>query len=140
MDEERLARIEAQLAVADLVHDYARAIRREAHEDIPALFAPDGTFEVRSGWPDRSDFAVRQRFETPDALAAFLIEGRGKPHPVPLIHNLMIEVDGDTATANAMMSAAIPGTDRSVTGEYHDSFVRQEGRWVFSSRIYTVYP
>lgn len=139
MSEARLARIEAHIAIADLVHGYARAVRREAYEDIPALFAPGGTFEVRSGAPDKAEFTVRQRFETPEALAAFLIEGRGRPHPVPLIHNLMIEVSGDTAEANAMMVATITGTDKEVRGEYHDSFVKQDGRWLFASRVYMVF-
>ncbi|WP_232492478.1 nuclear transport factor 2 family protein [Novosphingobium kaempferiae] len=139
MSEERLARIEAHIVIADLVHGYARAVRREAYEDIPALFAPGGTFEVRFGAADKAEFAVRQRFETPDALAAFLIEGRGRPHPVPLIHNLMIAVSGDTAEANALMVAAITGTDKEVRGEYHDRFVKQDGRWLFASRVYTVF-
>ncbi|PNU04201.1 nuclear transport factor 2 family protein [Novosphingobium guangzhouense] len=139
MTEERLARIEAQIAIADLVYGYARAVRREAYEEIPALFAPTGTFEVRSGAPDRAEHVVRQRFETPEALAAFLMEGKGKPHPVPLIHNLMITVAGDTARANAMMVAPITGTDKKVMGEYHDSFVRLDGCWLFDARIYTVF-
>lgn len=139
MTEDRLARIEARSAIADLVHGYARAVRREAYEDIPGLFAPTGTFEVRSGAPDRAEHVVRQRFETPQALAAFLLEGKGRPHPVPLIHNLMIEVTGDTAQANAMMVARITGTDKEVTGEYHDRFVRLDGRWLFDARIYTVF-
>ncbi|WP_404482547.1 nuclear transport factor 2 family protein [Novosphingobium sp. BL-52-GroH] len=137
--EARIARIEAQAAIADLVHGYARAVRREAYEDIADLFAAEGTFELRSGHPDRPEFAVRQRFETPQALVAFLAEGRGRPHPVPLIHNLMAEVDGDSARGNAMMVATITGTDKTVTGEYHDSFVREAGEWRFAARIYTVF-
>lgn len=137
--EERIGRIEAQGAVADLVHAYARAVRREAYEDILALFAEGGTFEVRSGHPDRAEFAVRQRFESPQALVAFLMEGKGRPHPVPLIHNLMVEIEGEVASANAMMVASITGTDKVVTGEYNDSFVRVGGEWRFSARIYTVF-
>jgi len=135
MTEDRLARIEAQSAIADLVHGYARAVRREAYEDIPGLFASTGTFEVRSGAPDRAEHVVRQQFDTPQALVAFLLEGKGRP----LIHNLMIEVTGDTARANAMMVARITGTEKEVTGEYHDRFVRLDGRWLFDARIYTVF-
>jgi len=137
--EARLERIEAQTAIADLVHHYARAVRREAYEDLAALFVAGGTFEVRSGRPDRAEYTVRQRFDTPHALVAFLSEGKGKPHPVPLIHNLMIEVEGDAARSNAMMTASITGTDKQVTGEYHDSFARVDGKWRFAARIYTVF-
>lgn len=135
----RVDRLEAESAIAALVHAYARAVRREEVEQVAGLFIPTGTFEVRGGHPDRAGFTVRQRFETPETLVAFLLQGKGKPHPVPLLHNLMIEVTGDTATANSMMAAPIHGTDREVFGEYRDSFVRVDGRWLFSARIYTVY-
>ena len=135
----RIERLEAESAIADLVHAYARAVRREEVEQLADLFIPTGAFEVRGGHPDRAEYKVRMRFETPDALVVYLLEGKGKPHPVPLIHNLMIEVDGDSATANSMMAAPIHGTDREILGEYRDSFVRVAGRWLFSERIYTVY-
>ena len=45
--EARIAAIEARQAITDLVHAYARAIRHDRCEDVPALFAPDGWFEVR---------------------------------------------------------------------------------------------
>jgi hypothetical protein len=137
--EARIDRIEAQTAVADLIHAYARAVRRDEPEQVAALFVPEGTFEVRSGHPDKADFTVRSRFESPEALVVFLVTQKGGPHPVPLIHNLMVEVDGDRATANSMMAAPIYGTDKEVFGEYHDSFVRRDGQWLFSARIYTVY-
>ena len=137
--ERRLDRLESENAIARLIHGYAQAVRREEVERVAGLFIPTGAFEVRGGHPDRAEFTVRQRFETPEALVAFLLQGKGKPHPVPLLHNMMIEVAGDTATANSMMAAPIYGTDHEVFGEYHDSFVRVEGRWLFSSRVYTVY-
>lgn len=135
----RLDRLEAQAAIADLVHAYARAVRRNEPEEVAALFVPEGTFEVRSGQPGSADFSVRARFETPAALVAFLVSQKGGPHPVPLIHNLMITIEGDQAQANAMMAAPIYGTDKHVLGEYHDSFVRRDGTWLFSARIYTVF-
>lgn len=135
----RIDRLESEAAIAGLVHAYARAVRREEVEQVAGLFIPTGTFEVRAGHPDRAEFTMRRRFETPDALVAFLLEGKGRPHPVPLIHNLMIEVEGDAATANSMMAAPIYGTDHEVFGEYRDSFVRVDGCWLFSARIYTVY-
>lgn len=138
--EARIARLEAQAAIADLVHGYARAIRREVYEDVGALFAADGTFEVRTGHPDRAEFTVRSRYDSPRALVAYLLEGKGKPHPVPLIHNLMIEVKGNTASASSVMVASITGTDKEVKGEYRDNFVVVDGCWLFSARIYTVFP
>ena len=136
---ERLDRIEAHIDIADLLHAYARMVRRDQPERVSTLFAPGGTFEIRDGYPDRPDFTVRERLESPEALRAYLLPGKGKPHPIPLIRNLMIEVEGDTATANAMMDGPIMGTNHRVFGEYLDSFVRHEGRWLFAARIFTIY-
>lgn len=135
----RLDRLEAQAAISDLIHEYARAVRRDEPEMVAALFVPEGTFEVRSGHPDKAEFTVRSRFETPGALVAFLVTQKGGPHPVPLIHNLMIAVDDNRATANSVMTARIYGTDKQVFGEYHDSFERRDGTWLFNGRIYTVF-
>jgi len=135
----RIARIEAQAAIADLVHHYARAVRRNEPERVEELFMPNGTFEVRTGHPDRPDFTLRTRFASPQALVAFLVSQKGGPHPVPLIHNLIVTVEGDSATAESVMVATIHGTDKQVRGEYADSFARVDGRWLFCARIYTIY-
>lgn len=137
--EERLDRAESRSAIADLIHGYARFVRYDEPEGIPALFAPDGFFEIRDGHPDRPEFSVRARLEGPEHIGVYLISGKGKAHPIPLIHNLMIEMDGDSASANCVMEARIFGTDHKVFGEYRDSFRRIDGRWLFASRTYTIF-
>jgi hypothetical protein len=134
-----LDRLEAQGAIADLVHAYALAIRREAYEDVAGLFAPGGTFEVHSGQPNEAETTPRQIYASVDELVAFLVAGRGRPGPVPLVHNLVIEVDGDTASANAVMIARILGTGDEILGEYFDRFLRVDGRWLFAGRKYVVW-
>lgn len=134
-----IERLEAQAAIADLVHAYALAVRRDRPEDVEALFAPHGTFEVREGAPDRDDPVTRTLFESPQALVAFLLGSKGQPHPVPLIHNLMIVVEGDVAHASSLMVGPILGTGREVMGEYADSFTRLDGQWRFAKRIYTLF-
>lgn len=136
---ERLDRVEARFAVADLVHAYARLIRRDQPDEAAALFLPEGSFEIRDGYPDRGEYRVRTRLEGRAQIDAYLAPGKGKPHPVPLIRNLMIEVDGDSATANSVMDAQIYGSDVKVRGEYRDSFARVDGRWYFAARAYTIY-
>lgn len=129
----------AKDAIAGLIHGYALAVRRERYEEVAALFVPEGTFEVRRGHPDKDDFTVQQRFETPAELVAFLLEGVGKPHPIPLIHNLMIAVEGERAAATSVMAAPIYGTTHEVMGEYFDSFEKRDDQWLFAGRIYTLY-
>ena len=137
--EERIDAIESRTACADLVHGYARFIRSDQPDKVADLFAPDGTFEVRDGHPDKPEFTVRSRNANRAEVHAHLAPNKGKPHPVPLIHNLSIAVDGDTARGNCVMAARIYGTDIKVTGEYHDSFRRIDGRWYFASRVYTIF-
>ena len=137
--EKRLDHVESQIAISDLVHEYTRLIRRDQSQDVAALFTQDAVFEVRDGHPDQQEFSVRSCIEGRRQIHDYMTQGKGRPHPVPLIHNLMVEVDGDRAHANSMMAAPIYGTDKEVFGEYRDSFERRDGRWLFSARIYTVY-
>lgn len=138
-NEERLDRVEAQLAIADLLHEYARLIRRDQPEEVSALFVPGATFEIRDGHPDSDEFTVRTMLESTEAIHAYMEQGKGKPHPVPIIRNIMVEVDGDNATANALMEAQIYGTEHKISGEYRDTMRRVDGRWLFASRCFTMY-
>jgi hypothetical protein len=131
--------LEARFAVTDLIHAYALAIRRDRPEDAAALFAKDGWFEIRDGHPSKPEFTVRSRLEGRQGVHDYLAPNRGKPHPVPMLHNIMVEVSGDTATATSVMEAIVLGTTHRVLGEYADSFVREDGVWRFASRIYLIY-
>lgn len=137
--EQRLDVMESRLACMDLVHTYARLIRSDQPEGIAALFTEDGTFEGRNGHPDKPEFTQIFRDEGRAAVDAHMLPMKGKPHPIPLIHNLSIEIDGDTARGNCVMEAQIYGTEIKVKGEYHDSFRRVDGKWLFASRVYTVF-
>jgi SnoaL-like domain len=137
--EQRLDAIEARTACADLVHAYARFIRADQPDQVAALFTADGTFEVRDGHPDRSEFTVRSRNMGREEVHAHLAPNKGKLHPVPLIHNLSIAVDGDNAQGNCVMEAQIHGADIKVKGEYNDTFRRIDRRWYFAARTYTIF-
>jgi ketosteroid isomerase-like protein len=52
-----------------------------------------------------------------------------------------IEIDGDVAAVRSHCLEVIrlaDGNTRQVVGEYTDSVVRVDGRWVFAERAYTV--
>jgi SnoaL-like domain len=135
----RLDAIEARFAIADLVHLYARAIRRDLPEDAAALFTEDGWFEIRDGHPSRFGHTVRARLEGRQGVLDYLLPNKGKPHPVPLIHNLLIEITGESATASSLMEAQVLGSGHEVLGEYQDRFRREDGQWRFASRTYTIF-
>lgn len=136
---ERIDSLESRFAVGDVIHRYARHIRYDEPDQVAQLFTPDGTFEIRDGHPDRPDHTIRSRLEGRAQIHAYLAPGKGKPHPVPLIRNLIVAVDGDSATANSVMDAQIYGTAHRVTGEYRDTLTRVDGRWYFAARIYTIF-
>jgi ketosteroid isomerase-like protein len=137
--EKRLDHVESQIAISDLVHEYARLIRRDQSQDVAALFTQDAVFEVRDGHPDQQEFSVRSRIEGRRRIHDYMTQGKGRPHPVPLIHNLVIAVDDDAATGNCVMEGKIYGSEHKVYGEYRDSFKRVEGRWLFASRAFTMF-
>lgn len=136
---ERLDRIESRQAIAELVHAYARHIRQDMPELVPPLFTADGVFEIRSGHPDKPEYTRRSRVEGREALAAYYAQVKGRAHPVPLVHNLSITVDGDTATGDCVMEGQTYGAGGKVIGDYRDSFHRVDGRWLFAERIYTIF-
>jgi hypothetical protein len=137
--EERLDRVESRFAIADLVHTYARHVRYDEPEELGGLFTEDGVFEVRDGHPDRPEFALRNCYDGREAIHAHFAGNKGKPHPIPLIRNLIIELDGDTARSTCVMDGRIYGSDIYNQGEYRDEYRRIDGRWYFSHRIYTIF-
>jgi hypothetical protein len=57
---------------------------------------------------------------------------------LPLIHNLLIDLDGSTAQSSCIMEARSYPPGYQVIGEYRDSY-RFEDRWLFTRRIYTMF-
>lgn len=134
----RLELIEARIAIADLVHTYARNIRAGKGGDCLALFTEDGVFEVREA-PLGSSGAphTRTRLEGHDAILAYLTNGASSEVRVcPMIHNLLIQVNGREAESSSVMRAIV-SNGQGLFGEYQDRF-RYEDRWLFSSRVFTI--
>ncbi len=130
----------AHRAIADLVHGYALAIRRGEAIRCPAMFTQDGSFEVRQA--DPRDSASVQRLslaEGRDAVGRHLAASTSQVRMLPMIHNLIVDIDGDRATASSLMAGQSIPPGYEVIGEYADSFRLEEGQWLFSSRIYTMY-
>lgn len=136
----RLERLEAQGAVADLINRYAQVVRRDCPELTADLYVEHGVFEVRRGFPDREEFTVQSRVVGREAIRAFLLSGKGKVHPVPMVRGLIVEVDGARARANCLMQARLSDGGYGFWGEYHDECVREDGRWLFASRCFTIFP
>jgi len=131
--------LEARAAIADLVHGYARNIRGGKGADCASLFTSDGVFEIRDAPLGSSEApTVRTRLEGQEAIRAYLTGGAASEVRVcPMIHNLMIQVDGGQASSDCVMEA-ITSNGLRMFGEYHDRYLYEDG-WRFVSRIYTIF-
>jgi hypothetical protein len=127
-------------AIADLVHGYALAVRRADPAGAAALFTANGAFETREADPRRwAEWTRRSRAEGRETIAAFIGRSTGRVHMLPMIHNLIVTLDGDRATASSLMVGRQWPGGAEVAGEYADSVLRTAGGWRFLERIYTIY-
>jgi len=136
--EKRLAVLEAREQIKELRYTYAWYASRGQREKIAGLFMPDGIFNLRSG---DQRICLRGREE----ILAYL-EKSMWPHMIfPILHNHVIDVDGDEAVGTCVMEAR---TREKIAeffpdgflGYYHDRAVRQsDGRWLFAERRWFTY-
>ena len=139
-DVAQLEQISAYLGISNLISRYAQVVRYDCPEQVADLYTLDGVFEVRRGAPDKAEHTVRSRDDGREAIRASMAAIKGLPHPVPLIHNLLVEADGDRAIATCVMEGRLSSTGESqFWGEYNDTCARLDGCWFFASRIFTIY-
>ena len=128
-DVKRLSDIEA---IRQLRHRYHHCINDGLYDEIPLLFTEDGWL----------DFSYIGKAEGRATLTKFFA---ATPKVLPFIkqfiHNHIIELDGDRATAVSYMEARTINADEAfiVAGRYDDECVRQNGEWKFKSMIFEAY-
>jgi 3-phenylpropionate/cinnamic acid dioxygenase small subunit len=132
---ERLARLEAERDIRDLMVRYAESLDYGDNHTWAACFANDGDFDVRMrGEPM---FA----HSGPEALAAFAAQHTHAPdvYHKHFLSVPVIEFDGpDRATARTyftMLHERPQGPIVLVIGRYLDNLVRQDSGWVFATRV-----
>lgn len=131
--------LDARAAITDLVYTYALNIRAGNGAECVKLFTADGVFEVREApLGGRGAGRTRSRLTGHDAIASYLARASGSDTRVcPLIHNLLIHVDGPEATSNCVMTSFVWPSGQQFIGEYQDSY-RYETGWRFTSRLFTM--
>lgn len=119
-------------AIAALVHAYAERIDAGDLDGLAALLRD-------AAWrsPARPD-GVRG-IDAIRALYADVILYEGTPRTQHVVTNLVIEVDGDAATARSRFTVlqALPDFPLQpiAAGRYHDGFARRGGVWRFAERM-----
>ena len=135
------ATLTAKADIADLIHRYALNIRSGKGPECAKLYTEDGLFETRMAKPTIADSVqVRKSLTGRDEILQYLLAvAGGGVHVCPLVHNLLIEVDGDQARSSCVMETRTWPAGNEVIGEYHDSFRRTAEGWLFQSRIFTIF-
>ena len=119
--------LEAKDAIRELMATYAQALDACRFADVAACFAPDGEWTTDYG-------AARG----PAEIEAFIrgivpVKGEG-PQRKHYITNIIIKVDGDTASAVSdylIVREADAGLIPVMGGTYRDKFVKTPAGWRF---------
>lgn len=131
--EERLRRLEDAEEIRRLIQDYRR------HLDTHDLVAYGRLFAAEGEWIGGTGYG-----KSPAGITAMLTERLPAPAPGPqsswhLLTDPVIMVDGDRATG--LLTWAWVGKGEGnlpvmrLLGTYEDTYVREQGRWRFRTRI-----
>ncbi len=130
--EQKIQELVDREEIRELIQRYA-VLTAQGHGDLMAgLFTADGAMTVRIPGQADAEFLGR------DALAyRFAATVRGKA--LPMIHNFLISISGDTALGMCSLEMRTADKDQSIIGSgyYEDRFRREDGRWKFSRRNVT---
>ncbi len=118
-------------AIRELLAVYCFKLDAGLHEEMAALFTPDGTWDTAFGTGTGRDGIIAQLRK----IAALSIGPR--PRRAHLTTNIVIELAGDTAAARSnwtVIENHASGPRISSGGEYRDQLVKQNGQWLFKYR------
>jgi hypothetical protein len=135
----RLQVLEDREAIRHLLERYIEFNETRDYRGYSRLFASNGEIRLRRGsatGPENIYQFMQSNFGAPLAANSML---RNAAH---VLSNVIIEVDGDTATARSRWALLSPskedGSPRvAQSGFYNDKLVREKGEWKFLQRIVT---
>ena len=133
---QRLQVLEDKEAIRHLLETYIDFNESRDYRAYSQLFASNGQLNLRRGsavGPDAIYELLEKNFGGPLPAGSFL---RNASH---VLSNIVIDVDGDTATARSRWALLSPapadGTPRvAQSGFYRDRLVRENGEWKFLER------
>lgn len=128
--EKRLARLEDRIAISELRYTYCYRIDDRDWDGYAALFTEDALL----------DFGPVGTFEGREAVREFAEDVVGARHPFlsHMVHNPVIDVDGDTATGKWYFEVPCTFEDGEagwIQGTYYDEYRRVDGEWLFSEVV-----
>lgn len=123
-----------EASIQQTLNRYSTAASRADWDKVLATFTPDAVWDV----PD-----LGARFEGLEAIRSGLLRFSGPmDYIVQLNTPAVIEVDGDTATAQSVIRECGKWSGRDealeVLGLYADKLVRTAGGWKFVERVFEI--
>jgi len=118
----------SELAIRGLTARFSDAVNRRAADDIGALFARDGLWDVHGMPLAAGPEAASKQFEELIGHFDYLVQ---------LLHSGVVDVDGSAATARWYITEHCRDTDGSGSfflGTYNDRHVLTEDGWRFAYR------
>jgi hypothetical protein len=135
----RLQILEDREAIRHLLERYIELNESRDYRAYSQLFASNGELKLRRGGatgPDNIFKYMQTNFGAPLSANSML---RNAAH---ILSNVIIEVDGDVATARSRWALLSPSREDGAprvaqSGFYSDKLVREKGEWKFLQRVVT---
>ena len=132
--EARLQVLEDKEAIHTLMVTYGRTLDSRDFAGFEQVWARDAEFVGGTGGAAKGPAAIR-------ALLEGLLKANASPVPgkdFHILENVTIQISGDTATALSKGAFVVSGQNNrletAILANYHDQFVREDGKWKFKRR------
>jgi hypothetical protein len=126
----RLDTLESRAAIDRLISQYAQAFDSRDEALLRGIWHHDARLSLGSAFGDV------------DGIEAIMDSAKTNWAQMPHMHhwmaNVLIEIDGDRATARTAADILCTHVDMGpiqISGLYRDRFERREGRWAFVERV-----
>jgi ketosteroid isomerase-like protein len=118
-------------AIRDLGRRYAHCVWQRDAAGAVALFVDDGEMDMGDRPAIHGRKALLESYESMFQSSEFR----------PMLHNHVVELDGDRATGTCYLDlrAVVDGRAMVGLGYYRDRYVRARDGWKFQSRVLTMY-
>ena len=137
--EQRVQRIEDEKAIRRLIMEYAVRLDARDFDGYAALFAENGVWQ-NGPTIKRGRAEIRAML---DGIYGEQDPGYENTESYRIVHNVVIDLDGDRATARSRQLTIMRGDRGSPTprlsGIYDDEFIRENGEWKFLKRVDSVF-
>ena len=131
--EAKLQEIADREEIRELVSRYAHGIAQRAQ--VAGLFTEDGIFIQRiPGQPP-------EQHQGRAALVPMYEKVAATVGPLPMIHNHIVDIQGDGATGLCSIELRMSANGQSMiaSGYYEDVYRRVDGRWRFAKRDASIF-